>query len=145
MSKRILVFGTFDLLHAGHLDFLRQARDLGDELHVVVARDQTVMTIKGHASEQNELVRQANLQAQPEVTQAHLGNLGDKYRIIEQIKPDIIALGYDQTSFTKGLPEALKKRGLTPEIIRLQPFHPELYKTSLIRQQAIDKAEKRML
>lgn len=140
MAKRVLVFGTFDLLHAGHLYFLTQAKALGDELHVVIARDQTVLAVKKRQAVQNEIERQQNVQAQPVVTKAHLGNLGDKYKIIEAVNPDVIALGYDQDSFTASLPEELKKRGLTPAIVRLEAHRPDVYKTSKIRQSVMDNA-----
>lgn len=145
MAKRVLVFGTFDLLHPGHMDFLHQARELGDELHVVIARDQTVKTVKGRSAVQEENTRRLQVQEQPMVTKAYLGNLDDKYRIVTELKPDVIALGYDQNSFTDALPDELKKRGLAPQILRLQPYRPEHYKTSKIRQSEVDKANQLVL
>lgn len=137
MAKRVLVFGTYDVLHPGHRDFFRQARELGDELHVVVARDQTVLSVKGRAPQHNEAERLAAVSACLDVNKAHLGHLGDKYRIIEELKPDIIALGYDQGHFADRLPEELLNRGLSIKIVRLKSFQPEQYKSSLLR-----KAEK---
>lgn len=145
MPTRVLVFGTFDLLHPGHVDFFKQAKNLADELHVVIARDKTVQAVKKHLSVQNELTRQLQVQEHPLVTQAHLGNLDDKYSIIEDVQPDVIALGYDQESFTASLPEELKKRGLNPKIVRLQAYHPEVYKTSKLRQGRVDNANRLVL
>lgn len=131
---KVLVFGTFDHLHPGHADFFRQARQLGDELHVVVARDKTVVSTKKRAPEQNETTRLQALEQHALVTKAYLGNLGDKYAIIEAIKPDVIALGYDQTHFTDALAAELAKRGIHAKLVRLKSFHPDMYKSSILRQ-----------
>lgn len=133
MPKRVLVFGTFDVLHEGHRDFFRQARALGDELHVVVARDATVQQVKGRVPQQDEQTRLQAVRVAPGVTEAHLGRTGNKYAIIEDIAPDVIALGYDQTHFSDKLPEELAKRGIRATITRLKPYHPERYKSSLLR------------
>lgn len=146
MAVRVLVFGTFDLLHAGHFDFLTQAKALGDELHVVIARDKTVQKVKGHLPDQNELTRQLQVSELPMVKAAHLGNLDDKYKIIEDVRPDIIALGYDQEAFTDALPKELEKRGLKPRIVRLQAYRPDIYKTSKIRAgSSVDKPSRLVL
>lgn len=134
MPKRVLVFGTFDVLHPGHRDFFRQARALGDELFVVVARDVTVQKLKGFTPQQSEQERIRQIQQCAEVTNAHLGREGDKYEIIEEIRPDIIALGYDQRHYADALPEELSKRGLSVKIVRLNAYHPEQYKSSLLRE-----------
>ncbi len=57
MGKRVVCAGTFDHLHPGHLDFLRQAKALGDELVVIAARDETVSRIKGFTPTYNEEIR----------------------------------------------------------------------------------------
>ena len=62
-----------------------------------------------------------------------MGNEGDKWKIIEEIKPDIIALGYNQSSYTKGLKKGMKERGLKVKIIRLKSYKPEKYKSSLLK------------
>lgn len=136
MPVHVLVFGTFDVLHPGHRNFFQQARALGDKLSVVVARDKTVRTVKGFQPEQNETERLQAVAACPEVDQAVLGREDqDKYAIIEQIRPDIIALGYDQAHFAERLPQELLARGLSARIIRLKPYKPEQYKSSLLRKQ----------
>lgn len=131
---RVLATGTFDLLHKGHQDFLRQAKSLGTELVVVIARDDTVKKVKGRESIHDEATRRLEVSLLPMVDQAVLGHKGDKYKIIEECKPDIIALGYDQSVFTHKLQEELQKRGLHPRITRLEAFHPEKYKSSLLRE-----------
>ncbi len=132
--KRVLVFGTFDGLHPGHINFFGQAKKLGGHLAAVVARDVTVNLVKGHFPKRSELLRLAAVKQCKLIDEAMLGNLESPYEIIKKIKPDIIALGYDQTSFTTGLPEHIKKEDLNIEIVRLKSYKPETYHTSLIKK-----------
>ncbi len=132
IMNRILVFGTFDGLHPGHINFFEQAKKLGDRLIAVVARDVTVQNVKGHLPRKNENERLADVENCEIVDEALLGNLDDPYAIIKKINPDIIALGYDQNSFTAGLPEYIKKENLNIEITRLKPFEPDRYHSSLV-------------
>lgn len=131
--KKVLIFGTFDLLHPGHLDFFKQAKKLGDSLTVIVARDQTVSAIKKHRTLFNEQERLANVKNQKIVDEAKLGNLDDPYKIIKQEKPDIIALGYDQNSYTEELEDKIKEFGFKTKVVRLKPFKPEKYKSSKLK------------
>ena len=133
--KKVLVFGTFDVLHPGHLNFFKQAKVLGDQLCVAIARDKTVKDVKQHHPTQKEQQRLQQIQNCEDVDQAVLGYYDDKYRIIQEIKPAIIALGYDQTHFVDNLELELKKRKLNCDIVRLKPFHPEIYKSSIIKNQ----------
>ena len=128
--KKVLVFGTFDGIHPGHLDFFRQAREHGDYLTVVVGRDETVRKIKGKYPKRNENERIQDLLSQDLVDEAILGDLQNPYRVIEEIKPDVICLGYDQNSFTKDLAKHLKQSGLDVEVRRMKPYEPEVYHSS---------------
>lgn len=138
--KKVLAFGTFDILHPGHENYLKQAKTLGDFLVVVVARDETVKKIKGKEPENPEDIRLTNVQNLKIADLVVLGHLGnDHYKIIEEIKPDIMALGYDQNNFiTENLEKELKRRNLNCQIFRLKPFHPEKYKTSLLKKKKGD-------
>jgi FAD synthetase len=131
--KRVLAFGTFDEVHPGHLDFFRQAKQLGDYLIVVVSRDETVKQVKGHMTAHDEEWRLQSVQAVSEVDEAVLGNLDNKYRVILKHKPDIIVLGYDQQAFTEGLQAFLEEQKVDAKIVRLKPFYPEKFKSSLLR------------
>jgi len=135
--KKVLVFGTFDGLHEGHKNFFKQAKKFGDELIVVIGRDSTVKRVKKRLPKFNDVERQKAVQECGLVNQAVLGNEGsDPYKIIEQIRPDVICLGYDQTHFTNKLTAELPKRGLGHvKIERLQPFEPEIYKSSLLNKE----------
>lgn len=130
---RVLCFGTFDGLHLGHDAFLRQAAELGDEVWVVLARDVTVVHVKGQLPAINENDRLQALQAHPLVTEAHLGHFEDKYQVIDEIRPHLILLGYDQQAFTEALESELIRRGHSIEIRRARPYQADLYKTSKIR------------
>ncbi|MBI2129233.1 FAD synthase [Candidatus Woesearchaeota archaeon] len=129
-----LAFGTFDIIHPGHMNFLKQAKKHADKLVVVVSRDLTVKELKGRFPENNEERRLKNIKKLPYVDEAILGGLGnDKYEIIEKIKPDVIALGYDQFYYTEDLKKELKKRGILADIVRLKPYKEEIYKSSKLR------------
>ena len=131
--KKVMVFGTFNIIHPGHLNFFKQAKKHGD-LFVVIGRDRTVKQIKGKKPRYSEKVRQKNVIKLKIAQAVYLGNLVDPYKIIEKLKPDIIALGYDQNSYTKNLKAELKKRKISAKIIRLKPYHPDKYKSSYIRK-----------
>ena len=132
---RVMAFGTFDTLHKGHEYFLGEAAKLGDELYVVIAKDDTVTMLKGRPPLHDEDSRRTAVQALKWVTRATLGYEHDKYAIIEELKPDIICLGYDQVHFIDRLGPELKKRGLHPKIVRLTAFKPEIYKSSKLRKE----------
>jgi len=132
--KKVLVFGSFDLLHEGHRYFLCEAKKLGDELIVVVARDSTIKEFKGHDPKFDESERVKHVNDLNIVDEVRMGYTGDKWKIIEEIKPDLIALGYDQDSYTKGLKEGLLKRGLKVKIVRLGSYIPKKYKSSLLKK-----------
>lgn len=132
-KKTVMAFGTFDYFHAGHEDYLRQAKELGSSLIVVVARDETVKKVKGFKPGFNERKRLRDVANCKHVDKAVLGNPDDKYAVIRKYKPDILALGYDQFVFTYGLENLFIKEKLDIEIIRLKAFEPQTFKSSLIR------------
>ena len=132
-----MAFGTFDHLHAGHENYLQKAAELGDELIVVIARDRTAESIRGTRPDNKEKKRLAAIRALPNVTKAVLGNLEDKYKVLKKHKPDIIALGYDQFVFTQQLSKVLITLKLNSHIVRLDPYKPDMYKSSLIRKKTL--------
>lgn len=130
-KKKVMVFGVFDRLHPGHLDFLRQAAEHGDELIAVVARDRTVMELKNKQPLHFETERLAAVQDVPEVTLAVLGDeTHGSYGVIAAHRPDVICVGYDQ----HGLAEDLEKRAWQKNflLIRLAAYEPEQWHTSLL-------------
>jgi FAD synthetase len=130
MKKKVVCAGTFDHLHKGHINFLKQAKALGDELIVIVARDDTVKRIKGFLPTHDERLRRNSVEDTGIPDIVVLGNLDtDLFQILEVLEPDIIALGYDQ----RVSEEEILKRFPTCKIVRLSPFHPEKYKSSYYR------------
>lgn len=139
-KRVVMAFGTFDYFHAGHENYLQQAKALGDELIVVVARDETVQKVKNKAPMFSERKRVRDASNCPHVDKAVLGHADDKYRIIKKFKPDVLALGYDQFVFTYGLRQFFIKEGLNTEIVRLRPYEPGTFKSSIIRKSAEEAA-----
>jgi FAD synthetase len=131
--KKVMVFGTFDILHKGHLNFFKQAKRYGNYLIAVIARDKTVKKIKGKKPKNYEMFRLLNIALTKDVKVAVLGNLKDPYKIIQEYKPKVICLGYDQYSYTEKLEEELKKRRLKIKIVRLKPYKKHIYKSSKIK------------
>lgn len=130
--KKVLVFGTFDTFHYGHFSLFEQAKSYGDYLIVVVAKDKTVKKIKKHFPFKSENERLENLQKCELINEIRLGYEDNPYRIIKEIDPNIICLGYDQKTFTEELPKKLEKIGLSPEIYRLKSYKPKNYHSSII-------------
>ena len=131
--KTVMCFGTFDILHVGHLDYFQQAKQSGDRLIVVIARDETKQKQKKEIIftelERLELVK--NLQI---VDEAVLGYPDDHLTIIEEKAPDVICLGYDHKIDQKILAQRLQARGLNPEIKRMNPYQVNKHKTSKIKE-----------
>ncbi len=131
--KRVLVFGTFDVLHPGHLHFLQGAKKFGDYLIVSLARDKFVKRIKGRKAHHSELDRKKLVEALKIVNKAVLGSKDDYIKHIIAQKPDIIALGYDQRAFTENLKLKLVSAGMKKiKIVRLKPYKPHLYKSAIL-------------
>ena len=119
---RVLATGTFDLLHPGHLMYLEQSRALGDELVVIVARDANVKHKPKPIIPQDQ--RLLMISALKMVDRAVLGNETDMFQPIEEFKPDIITLGYDQHFDSILLKEELATRGIDVRVVRLEGHDP---------------------
>lgn len=134
---RVMASGVFDILHMGHVHYLSAARELGDELVVVVATDNTVRKSK-HEPITPEKMRLELVQSLKPVDRAVLGREGDMFGIVAEIKPDIIALGYDQTFDDKKLEADLAKRGMKIKVVRLSKYEDDLNGTRKIIRKIID-------
>jgi len=119
---RVLATGTFDLLHPGHLMYLEQSRALGDELVVIVARDANVKHKPKPIIPQDQ--RLLMVSALKMVDRAVLGSETDMFQPIEEFKPDIITLGYDQHFDAVLLKEELATRGIDARVVRLEGHDP---------------------
>jgi len=118
---KVMATGTFDLLHMGHIYYLKESKKLGDRLVVVVARDSTVRKLK-HEPITPEEMRLDIIKELKIVDEAVLGHKDDMYATVKEIKPDIIALGYDQVHDEKKIEQELKKRKLVARVVRLPKY-----------------------
>jgi FAD synthetase len=141
--KIVLTSGVFDLLHLGHVRFLEEAKKIGGknaELIVIVARDSTVEKRKGKKPIIPESQRRALVESLKVVDEAILGyekfNIG---KVIDKIKPDVIALGYDQDGMEKTVKEYVEKKRLKIKIVKVGKFgEDELDSSSKIKQKIIE-------
>jgi len=138
-----MVFGTFDLLHYGHVRLLNNSKKIGGEnaeLTVVVARDSSVFRIKNNAPVFTEEQRRILISELKAVDRAILGHEGpDKLKIIEEYQPHIIVLGYDQKIKVEELQKKLEERGLQDvKVLRLEKFgDPDYNSSTKIKQKII--------
>jgi len=142
--KVVLASGVFDLLHLGHVKFLEEAKRAGgpsSELIVIVATDRTVEKTKGRKPIMAEDQRRALVESLKVVDKAVLGfeNL-DIGEVISEVKPDVIALGYDQEEMAKEVQNYLGKNKKGIELVRIGKFGKNtLDSSSKIKQKIIDK------
>ncbi len=124
---KVVATGVFDLIHIGHAHFLNAAKDHGDHLTVIVANDATVRKMKGEPILSDKRRAEVVLQLKP-VNEVVIGRTGDMLDIIvEEIKPDVIALGFDQRLFTRNeLESKLFDRGLIVKVVRLEEMEQDL-------------------
>ncbi len=117
---RVLATGTFDILHPGHLLFLSGAKELGDELYVIVARDSMVK----HKPKPvvPEAQRLAMVQGLRIVDKAMLGSETDMFEPLCDIKPDTVALGNNQHFDEKELETQLRAHGIYARVERIHAF-----------------------
>lgn len=132
--KKVMCAGTFDVIHPGHLYYLSEAKKYGDKLIVVVARDQTSEAFKGRQPVHGEKARLEAVRMLKIVDEAMLGNKGDIFNVIEDIKPDVICLGYDQKIQKEQLEEELKKRNIKADVVRISPYMQHIYKSSILKK-----------
>ncbi len=140
MTSRVVAQGTFDILHPGHLHYLREAAAMGDELHVVVARSDNV-THKAPPVVPDEQRREM-LAALDPVDHARLGHPDDIFVPIEEIEPDVIALGYDQHHDEDAIAAALAERGIDAEVRRASALEADddyLLSTGRIIERIVDE------
>ena len=125
---RVMAVGVFDLLHAGHLHYLEQAKALGDHLTVIIAHDDTVRMRKHEPVTSQDLRRRMVSGLKP-VDHAMVGNpptvpMSD---ILPLVEPDIIAIGYDQEHAESAIRAGLDERGFNEiQLIRVEGLTEDL-------------------
>lgn len=138
-GKLVLASGTFDLLHLGHVKYLEEAKKAGGKnakLVVIVARDSTVKKRKGRKPVMPEDHRRALVESLKVVDKAFLGYENfDIGKVIENIKPDIIAVGHDQNGIEAQVQKLIKERGFNIHIAKIRKFgKPELNSSLKIKE-----------
>ena len=139
--RRVVAQGTFDLLHTGHLHYLREAASMGDELIAIVARRSNVTHKPGPilpGAQRRELV--GSLQV---VDRAVLGHPEDIFVPIERIQPDVIVLGHDQHHDEAELASTLADRGIDCELRRATKREPRYDGEVLSTTEIIERVQRR--
>ena len=122
----VLAGGVFDIIHPGHIHTLRAAKALGNVLVVVIATDKTAQKMKNRIPLHNMELRKDLVRSLSMVDYAVVGYEGDIFKSVELIKPNIIALGYDQVHQEKFIIDGCKKIGIDVSIARLQSPIPDI-------------------
>jgi FAD synthetase len=136
-SRLVVAQGTFDLLHPGHLHYLRESAAMGDTLHVIVAREANV-THKATPIVPERQRREMVAALKP-VDEARLGHPEDIFVPIEELRPDVIALGYDQHHGVAAIERALADRDLDCAVRRAGPREPSEYDELLSSGQIVER------
>jgi len=122
----VLAGGVFDIIHPGHIHTLNSAKSLGDVLVVVVATDKTTEKIKKRTPLHNQKQRQDLVNSLSMVDLCLIGHEGDIFKTVEIVRPEIVALGYDQIHQEKFIIDGCRKINLNVKVARLQSPNPEI-------------------
>jgi FAD synthetase len=137
----VIAQGTFDVLHPGHVHYLREAAKLGDELRVIVARRENVTHKAKPVLPDRQ--RRDMVDALEVVDSARLGHREDIFVPIEEIDPDYIVLGHDQHHDEAAIEDELRRRGVDCEVRRASAREPrfegELLSTGRIIERILDE------
>ena len=147
-NMKVLASGVFDLLHYGHIRFLEEAKQTGGpdtHLTVIVARDETVRRLKGTDPVIPEDQRRAVIEALKVVDEALLGFEDlDLDRVIQQLKPNIVAIGHDQENIENHLEKLKKAKELGFQIVKVGRFGVnDLNSSSKIKRRIVEGAQTR--
>ena len=122
----VLAGGVFDIIHPGHIHTLKAAKALGDILVVAIATDKTAQKMKKRIPLHNQELRRELVDCLSMVDLAIIGHENDIFETVKLVKPEIIALGYDQIHQEKFISNGCKRINLDTKIVRLQSPVPEL-------------------
>ena len=146
-KKVVLASGTFDLLHFGHVRYLEEAKKAGGEnaeLIVIVARDNTVEERKGKKPVMPEDQRRSLVESLKVVDEAVLGYEGFNIdKVIEKIRPDVIAVGHDQDGIKREVQKVIAEKGLNIQVAKIGRFGKEELNSSSKIKRKIIKSFKR--
>ena len=131
-KTRVAVFGIFDGVHDGHRDFFLQAREYGDELVVIVGRDEIAEKLKGRKPKYSQDERRAMLKKEPLVDDVVLGDLDlSTYTVLVGCNPDVVCLGYDQGELAEDLEKWIQKTQARITIHRAKAYRKDTLHNSL--------------
>ncbi len=130
----VLAGGVFDIIHPGHIHTLNAAKALGDVLVVVVATDNTAVRMKKKAPLHSQEQRQEMVRALLMVDLCLIGQEDDIFKTVDNVRPEIIALGYDQIHQEKFITEGCKKISLNARVARLQSPIPEISSSKIQKE-----------
>ncbi len=133
-KKRVMSFGTFDIIHPGHIAFLSAAAKCGNELFVVVSRDTRRKKISGDLPVHTQTERISVLNALKPVTRAIAGSDKDILKAIKRYTPDVIVLGHDQVYGIEMLDKWIARQENPPKIVRLPAFRRGRFSTTRIKK-----------
>ncbi len=132
--KIVLAGGVFDIIHPGHIHTLNAAKELGDVLVVVVATDKTAMKMKKRKPLHDQKLRKQLVNSLSAVDLCVIGNEDDIFKTVEFVKPEIIALGYDQVHQEKFITDGCKRINLDAKVARLQSPIPEISSSEIEKE-----------
>jgi len=130
----VFIGGGFELIHYGHVYTISKAKSLGDVLVVSVARDSTIRKRKGREPLVSEDDRVRLLSSLRDVDAAILGVEGDIYVTLQKVKPDIVALGYDQYHMEDEVRREAKTRRMKLRVVRLDSPYPHIKTTKILKE-----------
>ena len=130
----VLAGGVFDIIHPGHIHTLKAAKALGDILVVAIATDKTAQKMKKRIPLHNQELRRELVDCLSMVDVAIIGHENDIFETVKLVKPEIIALGYDQIHQEKFMSDGCKRINLNTKIVRLQSPAPELSGSDIQKQ-----------
>ena len=130
----VLAGGVFDIIHPGHIYTLNAAKALGDVLVVVVATSNTAVKLKKRRPLHTEEQRQELIASLSMVDLCLVGHEGDIFKTVEVVKPDVIALGYDQVHQEKFITDGCKNLNLNVRVARLQSPVPEFSSSKIEKE-----------
>ena len=137
-KKIVLAGGVFDIIHPGHIHTLTAAKALGDVLVVAIATDKTAQKMKKMTPLHNQELRCELVSSLSMVDEAIVGHEEDIFETVKEVKPDIIALGYDQIHQEKFISDGCKRISLDVEIVRLQSPIPKLSSSEIEKRYGKD-------
>ncbi|MER3601259.1 MAG: cytidyltransferase [Nitrososphaerota archaeon] len=130
----VLAGGVFDIIHAGHLYTLSKAKQLGDVLVVVIATDRRVLSLKGRHALHSADLRKELVSALKCVDVALIGSEGSIFDTVVKLKPDIIALGYDQAHDEQELALKCREMGLNTRVVRIKGYVKGVKTSRILRK-----------